>query len=208
MSAASYSKFTTFKTIKSFFQVSIEEKTALFPQAQELPISDYLQTTLKRNMRLALAINTEKARSEMIVAPILIELVQLLDQKISLFSGIEFNVDSEHGLKGRCDFLISQSEEQYELTAPVITVVEAKNDNINNGLAQCIATMVAAQLFNKQEGNEINVIYGVVTTGSIWQFLKLEANLVYIDTDEYHLNQVEEILWILSNILTTTKKQP
>ena len=155
MSPASYSKFTTVTTIKSSFQLTIHEKTSLFPQVQELPISDYLQTTLKRNVRLALAINTEKARSEMIIAPILIELVQLLDQKISLFSGIEFNVDAERGLRGKCDFLISQSEEQYALTAPVITVVEAKNDNIHNGLAQCIATMVAAQLFNKQNATDI-----------------------------------------------------
>ncbi|GGA36301.1 hypothetical protein [Okeania sp. KiyG1] len=102
----------------------------------------------------------------MIISPIIVELRKYFNRQISLFSGTEFNVDKSKGLTGRCDFIISYSPKQLEVTAPVMTIVEAKNDNIKSGLAQCIAEMVAAQLFNRQKKNQIYCIYGIVTTGS------------------------------------------
>jgi hypothetical protein len=77
---------------------------------------------------LALAINTEKSRSEMIAAPILLEFRDLAVPSISLFSGRPFNVDKEKGLTGVCDFIISRSPEQLFIKAPVIVVAEAKNE--------------------------------------------------------------------------------
>ncbi|WP_338043173.1 hypothetical protein [Okeania hirsuta] len=85
----------------------------------------------------------------MIISPIIVELRKYFNRQISLFSGTEFNVDKSKGLTGRCDFIISYSPKQLEVTAPVVKIVEAKNDNIKSGLAQCIAEMVAAQLFNR-----------------------------------------------------------
>ncbi|MGB3511065.1 MAG: hypothetical protein WBA93_17895 [Microcoleaceae cyanobacterium] len=86
----------------------------------------------------------------MIVTPILVELRKQFKYQISIFSGKEFNVDVEKGLTGFCDFLISRSSEQLLIKAPVVALVEAKNDNIQTGLPQCIAEMIAAQLFNQQ----------------------------------------------------------
>jgi hypothetical protein len=122
---------------------------------------------------LALAISSEKARSELIVVNVLLEVKELLHNKISFFSGIDFTVDKEKGLSGFCDYIISGSQEQFYLESPVITIVEAKNENIIAGLGQCIAEMVAARQFNQQEGTEIPVIYGIVTSGNQWKFLKL-----------------------------------
>ena len=124
------------------------------------------------NLPLATAINTEKSRSEFLIAPILAELRRLANYQISLFSGTEFNVDKEKGLVGYCDYLISFSKEQYFVRSPIMAIVEAKNENIKNGLGQCIAEMIAAQRFNEQEGNEITENYGVITSGTIWKFLK------------------------------------
>ena len=93
------------------------------------------------------------------------ELRKYFNRQISLFSGTEFNVDQSKGLTGRCDFIISYSPKQLEVTASVVIIVEAKNDNIKSGLAQCIAEMVAAQLFNQQKNNQIFCIYGIVKTG-------------------------------------------
>lgn len=56
------------------------------------------------------------------------------------------------------------------ISAPVIAIVEAKNEDIKSGLGQCIAEMVAAQIFNEHENNEIPTIYGIVTSGEIWKF--------------------------------------
>ena len=57
--------------------------------------------------------------------------------------------------------------------------------------------MVAAQLFNIAKGKEIPVIYGCVTSGKLWQFLKLEDRDVTIDVNEYQITPVERILGIL-----------
>ncbi|MCK5877128.1 MAG: hypothetical protein KAG43_05795 [Candidatus Marithrix sp.] len=193
----SYSQFSLPAVVKKF-ELKIIEKVALFNDVVALPCSISLKETLDYNVPLAVSNNTEKARSEMIVTPILIELKKNLATQISLFSGVEFNVDAENGLVGFCDFIISHSSEQLFVNAPIIMLVEAKNDNIKNGLGQCIAEMLAAQLFNQQEQNNIQEINGVVTTGTIWQFMRLKDKTVEIDLNEYHLPEIDKILGILS----------
>lgn len=197
----SYSNFSLNEVIKQF-NLTIKDKQDLFADISEIQPSEYLDFTLKYNFPIATEINTEKSRSEMIITPILLEIRRLLNDKISLFSGREFNVDSEKGLNGACDFLISLSESQLIINAPVITIVEAKKEDIIGGLGQCVAEMLAAQLFNEQEGNTIPVIYGAVTSGNIWRFLKLEKNIVYIDKVEYYINQIAKILGILVSAVT------
>ena len=64
------------------------------------------------------------------------------DRRISLFSGIDFNVDAENELTGVCDFLVSLSPEQFYVEAPVIILVEAKNLDLKAGLGQCVAEML------------------------------------------------------------------
>ena len=167
----SYSDFKL-EDIKSNFNIKIVEQMGL-TDFQAIAPSDWLKETIRRNLALASAINTEKARSEFLIAPILGELKEIIPH-ISLFSGTEFNVDSERGLNGICDFLISKSPEQLSIEAPVVVIIEAKKENLNAATPQCIAEMLAAQIFNQNKGNTIPSIYGVVTTGSVWRFLKLE----------------------------------
>jgi hypothetical protein len=78
-------------------------------------------------------------------------------------------------------------------------LVEAKKEDIIAGLGQCVAEMVAAQIFNEREGNEISVIYGTVTSGTNWKFLKLKGKVVEIDLVEYYLTDVNKILGILAS---------
>jgi hypothetical protein len=191
-----YSDFSLTKFRKNF-NITIDEQTDLFATVEPIVITEQLTNTLKETTGLALAINTEKARSEMIITPILLELRRKANYEISLFSGTDFNVDVEKGLNGYCDFVISLSKEQLTIKAPVIIIVEAKNENIKGGLGQCAAAMLAAQLFNEQEGNEITTIYGAVTTGDIWKFLKLEKTAIFIDLNNYYIKELNKILAIL-----------
>ena len=192
----SYSDFDL-KKVKQTLGVNLIEQQNLFCNIEAIIISDYLKETLNENIPLARAINTEKARSELIISNMLVELRKLLKHKISLFSGIEFNVDKQKGLCGFCDFIISASQEQLILNSPIIAVVEAKNENIIAGLGQCIAEMVAAKLFNELENEVIKNIYGVVTTGTTWKFLKMQGVNVYIDLDDYPIETPDKILGIL-----------
>ena len=191
-----YSNFTL-KKVQQNFGIEIIETNNLFAFAESKPISAHLQETLDDNVSLAISINTEKARSELIIAPVLIELRKVFHKKISVFSGIELTVDKEKDLTGSCDFIISQSPEQLFLKSPVITVVEAKNENIMSGLGQCAAEMIAVRLFNEQEKTQLDTIYGVVTSGNIWKFLKLENNTLSIDMDDYGIKDIGQILGVL-----------
>ena len=195
-----YSQFSV-EQIKTTFGIAFSSKMGLFADIPEIVPSSFLQETLQFNLPLALEINSEKARSELIVAPILVEIKKLLPQRMSLFSGREFNVDAARGLSGYCDFLISRSPEQLVIESPVIALVEAKNDNIQSGLGQCMAETIAAQIFNQRQENDIQTIYGVITTGSIWKFFKLEGIAIEIDTSEYFINNVGKILGILINFI-------
>ena len=192
-----YSDFTL-GLVKKKFQLNLVEKSNLFQDSPELQPSPLLQEILQDNLPLALASNTEKSRSEMIIAPILIDLRKQFNKHITVFSGINFTVDSDQGLNGICDFLISYSDELLLLTAPIITLVEAKKEDLNAGLGQCIAEMIAAQRFNQQEENQISEIFGTVTSGTVWKFLMLEKNNVFIDLTEYYIQNLAKILGILA----------
>jgi len=191
-----YSDFKLKELVKQF-DLTLKENQDLFADISEVESSEILKVALKENAALAVDINTEKARSELIIAPILLEVRRQLNYQIGLFSGSEFNVAPEKGLNGTCDFLMSLSAERLFISAPVITLVEAKKEDIKAGLGQCAAEMLAAQLFNEEEGNQIPIIYGAVTSGTVWRFLKLEGNIVSIDAIEYYLTEIGKILGIL-----------
>ncbi|MCI5125768.1 MAG: hypothetical protein D3925_15180 [Candidatus Electrothrix sp. AR5] len=192
-----YSEFTI-KQVKEEFALTIVEDKSLFAGVEVVRLDDSVVKKLDEYVPLALAVNTEKARSEFIIAYVLLELRAYLGSQVSLFSGIDFDVDKEKRLNGFCDFIISLSAEQFFLTSPVIAIVEAKNENINAGIGQCLAEMVAARIFNEQEGNTVEHIYGVVTTGSVWKFLKLTGAEAGIDRKEYHIEQAGKIMGILA----------
>ncbi len=139
----------------------------------------------------------QKAKSELLVSPILVELLRLADNRVQLFSGEEFNVDRARGLNGFCDFLLSKSTISSIIQAPIMTLVEAKKGELDVGLGQCAAEMVAAQIFNANEDKTIPVVYGCVTSGKLWQFLKLENKDLTLDLNEYQVTPVERILGIL-----------
>ncbi len=198
-----YAEFT-FQKLETDLKLLIEEAD-LYSNVRPLEISSIFSDILRENVPLALSINTEKARSELIIAPVLVELRKSFKHQISLFSGIEFNVDAQRGLNGVCDFLISASSKQILLTAPIISIVEAKNENIKNGIPQCAAEMYASRLFNKAKNIEMPFIYGVVTTGGSWKFMQLRENRLIIDSMEYFIDNIGRIMGILTDMVNQDK---
>jgi hypothetical protein len=197
-----YSDFTLARVTKTF-ELTLSDRVNMFSDVVQVESSNLLTEILQEYVPLALASNTEKSRSELIIAPILVELRKQLKYQISFFSGIDFTVDPEKGLNGNCDFIISRSPELLIIGAPVITIVEAKKENINAGLGQCVAEMLAARIFNEREGKEIQTIYGAVTSGTNWRFLKLEGQTINIDLQEYFLSDINKILGILTSVINS-----
>jgi len=191
-----YSNFTL-KRVKEEFDLEIVGSRDLFSAIEEVEISDYLKITLNYNVPLALAISTEKARSELIISNVLLELKKLLNDEIALFSGINLDVDKDRDLNGFCDYIISKSSQQFYLSSPVVAVVEAKNEQITSGLGQCVAEMIASKIFNEKEGNAVDKVFGAVTAGNTWKFLRYDNRTAYIDRPEYHIADINKIMGIL-----------
>ncbi len=192
-----YSDFTV-RRIKQEFGIQTQEGGRFLPPTADVAPSQMLQSILENYLPWAIAVGSEKAKSEMIVAPVLLEIKQILHSQVSVFSGRDFTVDASVGLNGICDFLISRSKEQLEIEAPAIVLVEAKRDSLNSGIGQCMAEMIAAQRFNQQNDVHISTIYGATTSGTAWRFLKLEAQTVTIDLTDYALSPIERLLGMLT----------
>nr|WP_215610160.1 hypothetical protein [Leptothoe spongobia] len=122
----SYDQFKTISSVKKAFDLTVVEGKRFLPELEGMAPSDILTGYLQESLPIVATSGSEKARSEGIIYPVLLEVRRYLDRHISLFSGEEFNVDEAAGLSGRCDFLITRSPEILEIEAPAIVVVEAK----------------------------------------------------------------------------------
>jgi hypothetical protein len=144
---------------------------------------------------------SEKSRSEFIVAPVLLTCQEILKNACWLYSGVRLDINPDKGLKGECDFILARTPPSPALRAPLLVVVEAKKNDIEEGLAQCAAQMVAARLFNEQHREAVTAIYGAVTTGEAWQFLRLVGQELVVDADRYYITEVDAVLGILVAVM-------
>ena len=177
--------------------INSEEQSNLLGAITFISPSETLQNVLDRNLRIPM--KNEKAKSELIVMPVLVE-VWYINQRFKPLSGLSFNIDTAKGLKGVCDFLISAKANTTELESPIVCVYEAKNDNIEDWYGQCGAEMYAARLFNAQKGNDIHTIHGAVTNGFTWQFLKLEGQTLFIDSQRYAIANLPQLLGAIQKV--------
>lgn len=191
-----YSDFSL-EDVSKGFGLRVTDRDDLFAGTAPVEVGAPLAALLEECVPLAVGIGTEKGRSEFIVAPMLLEVRRRMGKSIGLFSGVEFNVDRSRGLNGVCDFLLSRSPLQVMVTAPLLTVVEAKRDDIQAGLGQCASEMVAARIFNERAGQGASLLHGTVTTGTSWRFLRLDGDALAIDRHEYPIDHADKILAIL-----------
>jgi hypothetical protein len=199
----SYSKFKTEDL--TALGIQLKRRVVFNGSISPLEPSDYLKVTIAKNLKKNLA--SEKAKSEFLIAPIVSEIAERNIDTISFYSGYQFDVDKELGLKGFCDFIISAEPEAFNISAPIFCIVEAKNENLDLGVAQCIAEMYASWLFNKRKGREIPTIYGVITFGFQWQFLRFSDMRAELDDTIYYLNDLDlpKILGILQHFVDLQK---
>ncbi|MEM7537148.1 MAG: hypothetical protein AAF639_33550 [Chloroflexota bacterium] len=194
-----YSDFTLRKAKKDFNLTEV--MVPLFTPMPPIEQSAWLSQGLSLGRKNARSSYSEKARSEFLVAPILLELQSKDILPFAIHSGRNLDVDKEKGLNGECDFILSRGKITYEINAPIFAMIEAKKGDIEPHLGQCTAQMVGARFFNQNEGVEVDTIYGCITTGELWLFLKLEGDTVYIDENRYYLNELPKLLSVFKTIL-------
>ncbi len=196
-----YSDFTLY---------DLEEKFGIISQRKRLfntvePV-DNISDWLKYNIELAeeLPVKSEKAKSELIVMPILVELRKNNLKYFTIYSGDSLNIDER--LKGECDFILSKETGSAEINTPIMQVVEAKRNDVEVGISQCAAQMVGAKKFNEKKNKNQNTVYGCVTTGDDWLFLKLTDKII-IDTKKYYLGNLPELLGVFQVIISEFKQE-
>ncbi|WP_020472891.1 hypothetical protein [Zavarzinella formosa] len=187
----------TLASVQAELGLNIADQADMFLSVPPVALTPALATMLLAYAPLAIGNISEKARSEWLVAPLLGEVWLRSNHEISVISGASLNVDEAAGLKGICDFILSRGRQLFAASAPIVTIVEAKRDSISDGLGQCAAEMVAAQRFNLRAGRPIDPIYGCVTTGTFWRFLRLRGTELDIDLTEYPISQPDRILGVL-----------
>ena len=182
-----YSDFTTIRQVEKQFGVRQVKKNIFTDVKPTLPSSRLLEELQEAE---ELPLFSEKAKSELIIMPILKE-VRRKNRTFNIFSGYSFDVDKAQSLNGICDYILSSNIESIEIKSPIFCLVEAKNRTIEEGIGQAAAEMIAAKIFNKQDKNELPAVYGCVTTGTEWLFLLLEDEFLCIHTHRYYLNETD-----------------
>jgi hypothetical protein len=194
----SYNDFSL-ETVTSILGVSVGP-VDLFSDLGAAPVPSWLRDMLDRGMRQVLL--SEKARSEFIVVPILLACQEMGPGAIAIYSGQRLDVDPERGLVGECDFILSAAPPVPALRAPLVTIVEAKRNEVESGVWQCIAQMVGAREFNRRSGGGPEAIYGCVTNAEAWQFLRLSGSVAGIDRRRYYIDNVGAILAVFRAIVS------
>jgi hypothetical protein len=192
-----FTDFSYAAAIKAFDLVAV--RLAFFDAVVPQQPSAWLLETLQRGKPLAFM--SEKSRSEFMIAPVLLEVQSFAADKLTVFSGQRLDVDSERGLNGECDFVISRSEPLPSIQTPILCVVEAKRQDIELWYGQVIAQMVASQEFNRREGESVPQTYGCIATGEAWQFLRLSGNSLEIDANRYYLVDLPDVLGVFKAVL-------
>jgi hypothetical protein len=158
-------------------------------------ILDYLEYAKELNPY------SEKAVCEMVIAPVFIEIKKRNVNKIDVYSGEHLNVDSVIGLNGEIDFIITKYSGIKEITMPIFCTSEAKIGKVESHFSQIIAQMIGAYQFNQKQKSEITTVYGCITDGFKWRFLKLADKIIYIDTEIISFKELSLILgrlqWIV-----------
>lgn len=175
----------------------------LFPPLSPLVPSDLLIDALE--LAAELPIRSEKAKSETIVFPILVDLRKRNEKYFTIYSGDHLTADETQGLKGECDFMLAKDIGSFSVNVPIFQIVEAKKNDLEMGVPQCAAQLVGAKIFNQKKNAPIEKIYGCVTTGTEWLFLKLEKDII-VDNRIYYLNELGELLAVFQSILDYYKK--
>ncbi len=190
----------TLSDLKQKFQIS-NKLVDLFDDEQIILIEPSSALSLQLSEAEDLPIKSEKARSELIITPILLELRRLNNKFFTIYSGESLIVDKNVGLTGECDFILAKDTGSFSINLPILSLVEAKRQDIELGINQCAAQLYGAYLFNKDAEIIIDKIYGCVTTADAWKFMLFDKNMILIDKQTYYKSEVNKILGVFQSII-------
>ena len=188
----------TFQELRDRFGVVVENE-AFLPATTPLSLPDWLRHYLTINQLSPAMAKSEKAVSEMLIAPVLSAVKENNADKIALFSGESLTMPGE--LSGICDFIIAANPKAFLPEPPIMVLVEAKRHDLYSGIPQCVGEMLAARSVNERAGIPYDAVYGCVTTGNEWLFMQLKGNRAVTDPTILYYPELNRVLGVFQWII-------
>lgn len=197
--------FSHFKSIEQVIQqypLKIRQEKFLPNQPRELP--DWFIENLNFSLGQQPIQQSEAFLCESFIFPFL-QQAWKYHPKLILWSHRSLTYDNN--LFGEPDYLVSAWRDEVIdklINLPLLAITEAKKQDFESGWGQCLAEMIACQNINQ---NESVTIYGIVSTGILWEFSKLERNTFTKHSISYSVAEPQRIFGLLDHIFTECEQQ-
>ncbi|NEQ97784.1 MAG: hypothetical protein F6K30_13875 [Cyanothece sp. SIO2G6] len=115
------------------------------------------------------SLTSEMARREILISPVIIELIRTTNADLN----IEYPIEVNSYLQGDLDYLLSKEHQ--------LLIIEAKQADLTRGFTQLAVELMALHRWLGSPPNQI--FTGVVSTGDMWQFGRYDSQTQQITQD-------------------------
>ncbi|MCP4344316.1 MAG: hypothetical protein GY795_02180 [Desulfobacterales bacterium] len=194
-----YGQFESVEQVASIFSIKVKDASIIKSKRIEVP--GILFNHIERKLSDSLSFRNEATICNKVITPIL-NIVAENNKPLNVWIQEPFNVDKEKGLIGEPDYLIAPVTDYGGMDIPPLCIIEAKKQNWDEGWTQALAEMVAVSV------KGADICYGIVTTGKIWQFGKLDKSIFLKDPNQISATRELQVVfdtlnWVFSEINTT-----
>jgi hypothetical protein len=190
-------KFSGFNVAEAFQYLHLTKLTPWVIEAESVLPSNFFKQRLQKLQRFDLRASEESKK--LLIDAILEEGIEGFNH-LKIWKGANLETDS---VGGYVDYLVAEDRDY--LYAPFLCVMEAKKDDFEQGLAQCLVEMAACQWSNRQIDRAIDV-FGIVTNGEGWKFYRLLLTGAVEETDLYSIQNIEAVLGVLRLIFAACEQ--
>ncbi|MEB3336774.1 MAG: hypothetical protein VKJ46_04875 [Leptolyngbyaceae bacterium] len=198
LSKAKKKNFSSFSYADAFRQLNLTDLIPWKLEAPPLQPSSFFQERLERLEQLFDLQNYEESKKLLIDA--ICEEAISSTQHLKIWKGAQLESDV---LAGYVDYLIA--ERKRFLDTPLLCIIEAKKDDFEQGLAQCLVEMQACQWQNRQTNRNIDIL-GIITNGATWQFYKLTPTGEVYESPPYAIGEMNLVLGLLRHLFMMCEK--
>ena len=190
-------QFSKVKPAEAFKRLGVERLQSWEINTEAIDPSSFFGQRMLRLKRFDL--RGSEAAKELIIDAIVEEALANLDE-LKVWKDAPLSTDS---MTGRLDYLIAQDRDYLE--APYFCLIEAKQDDFTQGMAQCLVGMQACDFNNQAVGQTITV-YGAVSNGEVWRFYRYEPQgslpPIVSESVAFTTGNMGQILGIVRSLLT------
>ena len=190
-----FSDFKSIAEVQATFSIKASKEALIEVAEEPLTPSEWFQQEFAFNMRQFNFADSEMARCQALIFPVLREVYKPYAETYVLW--IDESLAYDETLTGTPDYFIATKSELGGriLGTPLIIVVEAKKNDFEVGWGQCLAELIAAQKINAQNIKEHAAfpVYGIVTDGMMWQFGKLVGDIFVENLTPFSLGDMPRL---------------